>query len=197
LLVLILIVSAVLCYLGHSEVGPGNWCFKDGTISFQEIFDLYRIHHSGKPLTIQSDCCYSGNWVRDCAKTLDKLGIPPCGHRARERGILIKVFTSCQPDQKAAEPCFSMKEMTVSDDGTIANQMTQQTITWFDGSQLVCCRGPDSPCPKNTFKHLKCEGDIGGRLPVRLVKRKEGDAYKWYFIMLNPLTVKGAIWRPR
>jgi len=70
-----LLLSAVLWYLGHSEEGTGNWCFKDGTISFQEIFDLYRIHYSGKPLTINSDCCYSGNWVRDCAKTLAKLGI--------------------------------------------------------------------------------------------------------------------------
>ena len=164
-----MLLSAVLWYLGHSEEGTGNWCFKDGTISFQEIFDLYRMHHSGKMLTIQSDCCYSGNWVRDCAKTLDKLGIPPCGHRTREQGILIKVFASCQPDQKAAEPCYSMEAQTVCNDGTTgmnAKQMAQQRPTLFDSTRLVCCRGPDSPCPKNTFKHLKWENDVVGRLPV-------------------------------
>ena len=180
--------SATLDYLGHSEEGTGNWCFKDGTISFQEIFDLYTKHHSGKPFIIQSDCCYSGHWVRDCAKTLDQLGIPPCGHRAGERGVLIKVLTSCQPDQKAAEPCYSMEAVTVNVDGTTttyAKQLTQQRSTWFDGTRLVCCRGPDSPCPENTFKHLKWEDGVGRRLPYRWVKRKEGEAYKWYYIMLN------------
>ena len=37
----------------------------------------------------------------------------------------------------------------------------------------------------NTFKHLKWEGDVVGRLPVKWVRRKEGKAYKWYYIMLN------------
>ena len=120
--------------------------------------------------------------------TLDKLGIPPCGHRARERGILIKVLASCQPDQKAAEPCYSMEAIIVNDDGTattFAKQMAQQRSTWFDGTRLVCCRGPDSPCPKNTFKHLKWEDNIGGCLPYWRIKRKEGEAHKWYYIMLN------------
>ena len=180
--------SAVVRYLGHSEEGTGNWSFKDGTISFQEIFDLYRRHHLSKPLYIHSDCCYSGNWVTDCAKTFDKLGIPPCGHRARERGFLIKVFASCQPDQKAAEPCYSMEAVTVNADGsttTSAKQLTQQRSTWFDGTRLFCCRGPNSPCPENTFKYLKWEDGVGGRLPYLWVKRKEGEAYKWYYIMLN------------
>jgi len=63
--------------------------------------------------------------------------------------------------------------------------MNQQRLTWLDGTQLLCYRGPDSPCPKNTFKHLKWEDAIGGCLPLQLVKRKESKAHKWYFIMLN------------
>ena len=126
--------------------------------------------------------------MRDCAKILDQLGIPPCGHRARERGVLIKVVASCQPDQKAAGPCYSVEATKVYADGTQrtnAKQLTQQRPTWFDDTQLVCCRGPDSPCPKNTFTHLKWEDNVSGCLQVKSVKRKEGDAYKWYYIMLN------------
>ena len=88
------ITTATLNYLGHSEEGSGNWCFKDGTISFQEIFNLITKYCKNKLVTIISDCSHSGQWVRECAKTLDSLHIPPCGHRARENRALVKVFAS-------------------------------------------------------------------------------------------------------
>ena len=126
--------------------------------------------------------------MRDCAKTLDRLGIPPCGHRAREQGILVKVFASCQPDQKAAEPCYSVEGVSVEKDGTqtiIAKQLTQQRSAWFDGIKLVCCRAPDSPCPRNTFQHLKWEDGVDRKFNIRWITRKEGGADKWYCIMLH------------
>ena len=139
-------------------------------------------------MSIVSDCCYSGNWVKDCAKTLDRLGISPCGHRAREQGILVKVFASCQPDQKAAEPSHSVEAVTVLDDGTQvigARQLTQQRSAWFTSTKLVCCRAPDSPCPRNTFQHLKWEDGLDGKFNIRQITRKEGRADKWYYIMLH------------
>ena len=178
----------MLIYLGHSEVGTGNWCFKDGTISFQEIFDLYRRCSPGKALSIISDCCYSGNWVRECAKTLDRLGIPPCGHRAREQSVLVKVFASCQPDQKATEPCYSVEGVTVSDDGTqitTGHQLTQQRSAWLITSCLVCCRTPDSPCLRNTFQLLKWEDGLDKKFNILEINRREGGAVKWYYIMLH------------
>ena len=126
--------------------------------------------------------------MRECAKALDRLGIPPCGHRAREQGILVKVFASCQPDQKAAEPCYSVEAVTVEDDGTQtyeATQLTQQRLAWFDGTRLVCCRAPDSPCPRNTFQHLKWENGVDRKFNIQRIKRKEGGANKWYYIMLH------------
>ena len=137
---------------------------------------------------IHSDCCYSGNWVRDCAKALDRLGIPPCGHRAREQEILVKVSASCQPDQKAVEPCYSVESVTVLDDGTqitTSKQLTQQRSTWFDGTKLACCRAPDSPCSRNTFQHLKWEDRLDRKFNIRQIKTKEGRADKWYYIMLH------------
>ena len=173
--------------MGHGENGTGNWCFKDGTISFQEIFNLYRKFCAGKLLSLISDCCYSGHWVRECAKTLDSLRIPPCGHRARENGALVKVFASCQPDEEAGEPCYSIEGMEIQDDGSkiyYAIQLTHQISAWFDSTQLVCCKGPDSPCPKTTFQGLKWEDAVDRSMNIQRIERKEGDRDMWYYIML-------------
>ena len=180
--------TAGLRYLGNSEKGTGNWCFKDGTISFQEIFDIYRRSCPDKLFTIVSDCSYSGHWVRDCAKVLDSLHIPPCGHRARENGALVKVFASCQPDQEATEPCYAIEGIQVKDDGSItssAEQLSRQKPTWFDSTQLVCCREPDSPCPETMFQHLTWENAVDKSINLRLVRRREGRREVWYYLLLH------------
>ena len=177
--------TALILYLGHSEKGTGNWCC---TISFQEIFKLYRKLSAGKLLSLISDCCYSGHWVRECAKTLDSLRIPPCGHRARENGALVKVFASCQPDEEAGEPCYSIEAVKVQDDGFILHhpqQRTHQTPLWFDSTRLVCCKSPDSPCPETTFQHLKWEDAFDHSMNIQRIERKEGDRDMWYYIMLH------------
>ena len=184
---------ASLVYLGHSEEGTGNWCFKDGTISFQEIFDLYRRHHPGKLLTIMPDCCYSGNWVRECAKTLDSLGIPPCGHRAREQGILIKVLASCQPDQKAAEPCYSVEGVTVCEDGTLRFNLWKeasetQKVCGTDFTKLVCCRGPDeSCCSEEGLKNWTWQDGVNLGLVnyVNIVRGTDQGRPAWHFVLLS------------
>uniref|UniRef100_A0A1X7VFE7 Uncharacterized protein n=1 Tax=Amphimedon queenslandica TaxID=400682 RepID=A0A1X7VFE7_AMPQE len=60
--------GVTLRYTGHGEKDTGNWCFKDGVISFNDIFELYINHFKGKPLSITSDCSYSGNWINECGK---------------------------------------------------------------------------------------------------------------------------------
>ena len=178
----------MLRYLGNSEKGTGNWCFKDSTVSFQEVFDIFRKSCPNKVLIIQSDCSYSGQWVRECARALDSLHIPPCGHRARENGALVKVFASCQPDQEAAEPCYSIEAVTVQDDGSItvsAKQLTQQRTTWFDSTKLTCCREPDSPCPQTTFRHLTWENAVDKLPSLQQVGRREGERDMWYYLLLH------------
>ena len=174
-------------YMGNSEKDTGNWCFKDGTISFQEIFNMYRRHPSVKCLEIVTDCSYSGQWVRECAKTLDSLHIPPCGHRARENGAMVRLFASCQHNEEAAEPCYSL-EASVEEDGSIVmnhHQLTQQTPTYFDSTKLVCCRAPDSPCPKTTFQHLTWENAVDKSISLILAKRIERDREMWYYLLLH------------
>ncbi|CAI8045980.1 hypothetical protein GBAR_LOCUS25422 [Geodia barretti] len=179
---------ALVHYLGNSEKTTGNWCFKDGTISFQEIFNIYRRHPSVKCLDIQTDCSYSGQWVRKCAKTLDSLHIPPCGHRARENGALVRVFPSCRPDQEAAEPGYSVEGVKVKDDASITHslkQLTHQKPLVLNSTKLVCCRGPYSPCPKATFQHLTWENAVDKSTNLQLVQRREGQRDMWYYLLLH------------
>lgn len=57
-------VKPILYYTGHGETGTGNWCFADGTISIQEIFDMMP-GGTYYPM-IFSDACYSGHWANFC-----------------------------------------------------------------------------------------------------------------------------------
>ena len=54
----------MLYYSGHGETAAGNWCFSDGTISIQEIFDM--VPESCYYPMIFSDACYSGHWANFC-----------------------------------------------------------------------------------------------------------------------------------
>ena len=58
-------VKPILYYTGHGEIGTGNWCFSDGTISIQEILDMLGTGGIYYPM-IFSDACYSGHWANFC-----------------------------------------------------------------------------------------------------------------------------------
>ena len=98
------------------------------------------------------------------------------------------MFASCQPDEEAAEPPYSIGGVTVEDDGSIvyyAKQLTEQESTWFDNTRLVCCREPDFPCPKTTFQHLTWENAVDKTIHLRLVRRREGERDVWYYLILH------------
>ena len=126
--------------------------------------------------------------MRECAKTLDNLHIPPCGHRARENRALVKVFASCQPNEETTEPCYSIEAVTVEDDGSILHtpsRVSQQRPSGLDSTGLVCCRDPDSPCPQTTFRHLTWENAVDKTRNIPWVNRREGDRDMWYYIILH------------
>lgn len=54
----------MLYYTGHGEIGTGNWCFANGTISIREILDLVP-EDCFYPM-VYSDACYSGHWANFC-----------------------------------------------------------------------------------------------------------------------------------
>ena len=147
----------MLCYIGPGKEGTGDWCFSDGFISFNEIMGLYMINQyfRGKVLTIVSDCSYSGSWVREAMAFMDEQGVGPCGHIAREKSILIKVFASCLDDEIPAELAFST-HCAVNDknDGAVGYRSSlrcskiyeRQQPSVIDFTQVRCREKIDQPC---------------------------------------------------
>ena len=106
-------------------------------------------------LYIISDCCYSGQWVVDCAKCLDEMGIGACGHEAIKHGILLKVLASCQPNQKAtlgslvAHKGLYFNEENFSIRFYYYKKLTDtQTTHAVDSTKVKCLQleGPTGPC---------------------------------------------------
>lgn len=98
----------MLHYVGDGRRHTGDWCFKDGFITFADLVTRYLQLLRGRVLTIISDCSHSGSWVRECMAFLDQQGVGPCGHKAREKGILIKVYTSCLSHQIPRQLAYSV-----------------------------------------------------------------------------------------
>lgn len=97
--------SALIWYTGHGREDTGDWPLKDGFLTFRDIYELYKTNFRHRPLYIVSDCCYSGAWVKECARLLDRDGIT-CGSVAKQRGIVIKVFAACLPNETAYDKFF-------------------------------------------------------------------------------------------
>ena len=101
-------LPVVLHYIGPGKRNTGDWCFEDGFITFTDLTDLYLQLLHGRVLTIVTDCSHSGCWVKQCMTFLDEQGVGPCGHSARDKGILIKVFASCLSHQVPRQLAFSV-----------------------------------------------------------------------------------------
>ena len=84
----------------------GDWVFEDGCLTFEAIYTLYKSYFKGHHLYIVSDCCYSGAWVVECARLLDRDGIG-CGHEAERQQVFVKVFTSCLPNEFAYDRFYT------------------------------------------------------------------------------------------
>ena len=75
---------------------------------------------------------------------LDDQGIQPCGHKAREKGLIIKVITSCKPNEIPTEDCFSVDGIHNDEDtgGMIfwidKQLLESQTMNNIDSSRLNC-----------------------------------------------------------
>ena len=136
----------VIYYIGAGKSNTGDWCFEDNFITFRDIADLYlraSSNFKGQVLTIISDCSYSGCWVRDCMKFLDEQGVEPCGHKAREKGMLIKVLASCKSYEIPTEYRYSVSGAVNENTGEmsfwIAKKLSEsQTTVSIDSSHIHC-----------------------------------------------------------
>ena len=112
-----------------------------------------------------------------------------------ERGIQIRMIASCQPDQKAAEPCYFLKGVTVEDDGNLVftNKQASETQTFCgtDSTKLVCYRGPGEPCSsEEALKNWTWEDAVNHKLRNRvyLLQGKDQnhrDKKVWHYVLLS------------
>ena len=118
--------------------------------------DLYSQHFRGRVLTIISDCSYSGSWVGEAMAFMDEQGVGPCGHVAKEKGILVKVSTSCLANEIPAELAFSTHGiknnpntgiMTFNGPNYRGNEIHDgQHPSKLDFTQVRCKNKIDQPC---------------------------------------------------
>ena len=96
---------------------------------------------------------------------LDEQGVQPCGHKAREKGILIKVIVSCKSNEIPTEYCFYVDGMG-NDNKTgvmvywkVEPFLKTQTTDHIDSSELRCgSQTIDNPCmlpPDLTWRRLE------------------------------------------
>ena len=169
-------------------MSTGNWCFKDGVVTFQDIYNLYIKHFSGKRLSIVSDCSYSGNWVRECAKVYDEQGILACGHHSRERGLLIVVSASCKAYQEATILAYVNEAMVV-----VVKDLTfwfgktlssGQTTTRGNFAMIRCESKPDEQC-QLPHPNVTWESTLFHAQNVHYVRGKDKGTPAWHCVLVD------------
>ena len=96
---------------------------------------------------------------------LDEQGVQPCGHKAREKGMIIKVLTSCRYNEIPTEYRYSVDgTRNVEGIGVMCCVMSEsllktQTTDYIDSSHLHCTsQAIYQPCtlpPGLTWRRFK------------------------------------------
>jgi len=188
---------ALIWYTGHGERHTGNWCFKDGTISFTLIINLYQTFFQGKLLYLICDCAHAGQWVMNFANFLEDKKIAACGHKAKEKGYLLKIFASCQPEQTAKKFCFPTSGVKLGPREHISFIIPKEiapTQTTFgkDFTKLLCFRDIDQKCRVGELTHYWTWLDSATNQRstvlfdfVHLVTGTDKGRDAWYYVLLH------------
>ena len=143
----------------------------------------------GKRLIIHSDCSYSGNWIKDCVKTLDDLGIPSCGHHTREQGILLSVFCSCDIDEETTAMCYITEatEFDEIDNSIVVLVNTKlssgQTTKLGDFVEIRCSKTAAETCEIESM--CTWEDRFYNYHLVKLVSNKDEDKEVWHIVLVD------------
>ena len=179
-----------IVYFGPGKRNTGDWCFVDGFITFRDLAELYCSYFKGCILSIDTDCSYSGHWVKELLKFVDEQGVKPCGHSARDKGLLINVGASCKHNEIPYRLLYAIKSFTNDKNkGTLVGKENrfevaeEQHLSSIDPTRLRCSeKSIKESCtllPDQTWQHLE-EGER-----LRLVGGKDDrDRPIWYFILL-------------
>ena len=198
----------MIYYTGCGEEGTGNWCFKDGVISLNDILSLYDKYLKKRLLVIYADCSYSGQWVLDYANCLDEMGIGACGHEITKHKKFLKIFTSCRPNQKVTARSYTTKAMNFSEEDdslwvyTNLKMSDSQTTYGCNFSKIQCFNlgGPSGPCqlsniPSRCSWKWKDVVDVeyGNRPGSRVftVRGKDKGREAWHIVLVEKDLLEG------
>ena len=134
--------------------------------------------------------------MESCEELLDEVGVQPCGHSAQKKGIKLKVWCSCQPDQIGSSLIYSARG-NGNDKNTGADYVCSrhsiapdQTTCGVDFTKLTCGKTPEDECalvPTFTFQLKKT-------LPSRLFRVKGEDqgrrAWRIALLVDDPETIR-------
>ena len=155
--------------------------------------DLYvsNQHFRGRVLTIISDCSYSGSWVKECMEFMDEQRVGPCGHAAKEKGILVKVYASCLSNEIPMELAFSThganNDKNTGSFGLYGIYLRSkeihegQHLSGLDFTQVRCKNKIDEPCtmaPGSTWQRWS----TAQRLFV--VRGTDRGRPAWHYVLL-------------
>ena len=188
--------TVVLYYHGPGRKGTGDWCFANGFITFQDIADLYMKYFMGSVLVINTDCSYSGSWVTSCREFLDKQGVQPCGHSARDKGILIRLNASCRADE-IPQSLYYCTRVQQNDKNTRAlyhkfsKAEDPQHYTRLSSTHIHCDNKTiEQPCtlpPDLTWQkqlHVAKEASDEVRKRVHIVPGTDRGRPAWHYVLL-------------
>ena len=126
--------------------------------------------------------------MKACCEYLDGQEILACGHSAHDKGILLKVYTSCKPNEEAATPCFSVRAVcNDKNNGTTTYYMNgwklreNQHTYGIDFTSVQCKKMIDEPCalsPEFTWQRR----DESER--IFLVRGKDRGREAWHYVLL-------------
>lgn len=176
-------------YIGPGKRKTGNWCFQDGFITFSEIVDLYLKHLKGKVLTIHSDCSYAGFWIKALVQFLDDKNVRPCGHSAKDKGILLKVFASCKTNEVAHKLAYSIrgaytdKNLGTFSCGSSGKEVGKsQHVQILDATRIKCenkeIKAECALLPTNTWQEWSMQNRIF------LVRGNDKGRPAWHYLLL-------------
>mmetsp|Transcript_96231 Transcript_96231/g.299086 ORF Transcript_96231/g.299086 Transcript_96231/m.299086 type:complete len:145 (+) Transcript_96231:302-736(+) len=109
----------LIYYTGHGDV-EGNWCFPDGTMTFEDVESYHHTHSSGKVVHVICDCCFSGMWAVKSNK-LTKMN----------------VFAAPAPDDAALDLIFSQAAFYGSAEHLQVLRDLKAVQTRFNGKECV------------------------------------------------------------
>ena len=143
----------------------------------------------GGVLTIHSDCSYAGHWLKQFQTFMDEQGVQPCGHSARDRGILIKLYTSCQSNEVPHRLLYSIRANGNDKNKGMAyiersgfEVVHAQHIKWIDSTYITCNnKSIDELC---TLKPGDSWHKRSARERLRIVRGDDHGCRAWHYVLL-------------